>query len=133
VAGQPAVGPAKPNLVAAHLVRGDADRGEKLFLRNCAGCHGIAGHGGVAPELDNPTFQQAATDDFIVTTIRNGRRNTAMPSFQPSARSAAGAPITGLTNAELADVLAFVRSLGHRSAKPVMSQAHPAKTFRGTR
>ncbi len=131
VAGQPTVDRAKLNLVTAHLVRGDPQRGEKLFLRNCAGCHGIAGHGGVAPELDNPTFQQAATDDFIVATIRNGRRNTAMPSFQPGARKDAGASVAGLTDAELSDVLSFVRSLAHGSAKPQVSQAQPAKFSAG--
>jgi mono/diheme cytochrome c family protein len=124
---------ARTNLASAHLARGDAQRGEKLFLRHCAGCHGVAGHGGVAPELDNPTFQQAASDDFIVATIRNGRRNTAMPSFQPGAGNSAAPAVRGLTNGELSDLLAFVRSLSHGATKPQTSQARVAKTPGGAR
>jgi cbb3-type cytochrome c oxidase subunit III len=85
------------------LARGDAGRGGQLFALNCAGCHGPTGRGGVAPELANPTFQQAASDAFIVTTIRHGRHGTAMPSFQrPGA--------TALTDAEIADLLAYIRT-----------------------
>jgi mono/diheme cytochrome c family protein len=87
--------------------RGDAKRGSGLFTSYCSGCHGLAGHGGIAPEIGNPVFQRAASDEFIVTTIRNGRRGTAMPSFQPQ--------ITGarmLSDADLGDVLAFIRTLG---------------------
>ena len=53
------------------------------------------GRGGVAPEIGNPVFQQAATDEFIVPTIRNGRRSAAMPSFQPRV---AGARMFGDTD-----------------------------------
>jgi mono/diheme cytochrome c family protein len=131
VAGHSAANAVK--LAASHVARGDAQRGEKLFLRNCAGCHGVAGHGGVAPELNNPTFQQAAGDDFIVATIRNGRRNTAMPSFQPGAGNSAAPAIRGLTNGELSDLLAFVRSLGHPATKPQTSQARVSRTSGGAR
>ena len=40
------------------------------------------GRGGMAPEVGNPVAQQAATDEFVVRTIRNGRIGTAMPAFQ---------------------------------------------------
>jgi len=132
-AGRPGAAPAKQMLAAAQLAGGNAQRGEKIFLRNCAGCHGVAGHGGVAPELDNPTFQQAASDDFIVATIRNGRRNTAMPSFQPGTGKSAAPSVRGLTNGELGDLLAFVRSLSRAATKPQTSQARVANTSGGTR
>jgi mono/diheme cytochrome c family protein len=86
------------------LPRGDAGRGRALFAQNCAGCHGPAGHAGVAPEISNPAFLAAASDAFIAATIRNGRRATAMPAFQkPGA--------TGLSDAEIADLIAHLRSL----------------------
>ena len=91
-------------------------RGAALFARNCAGCHGPDGRGGMAPELMNPTFQQAASDEFIVTTIRLGRQNAAMPAFQPAAAGRPGA--TGLTDAEIGDVLAFLRSLARGAGEP---------------
>lgn len=131
--GRSGAAPAKQILAAARLAGGEAQRGEKIFLRNCAGCHGVAGHGGVAPELDNPTFQQAASDAFIVATIRNGRRNTAMPSFQPGAGNSAAPAVRGLTNGELGDLLAFVRSLSRGATKPQTSQAKVANTSGGTR
>lgn len=116
--------------VAARIpARGDANRGAAIFLRNCAGCHGVAGHGGVAPELANPVFQKAATDEFIVTTIRNGRQRTAMPSFQPQVPGA-----RSLTDAELGDLLAFLRKLGSvdKAAQSIQPPA-PALTAQAAR
>lgn len=90
---------------AAVPPRGDASRGEALYTAYCSGCHGLAGHGGIAPEIANPVFQKTATDEFIVTTIRNGRRNTAMASFQPQIPGAAG-----FSDSQLGDLLAFIRT-----------------------
>ncbi|MBZ5534311.1 MAG: c-type cytochrome [Acidobacteriia bacterium] len=86
-------------------LRGDSSRGLSLFLTNCAGCHGMHGRGGIAPEIGNPVFQQAATNEFIVRTIRNGRIRTAMPAFQRPEASALG-------DQDIADVLAYLRTLG---------------------
>ena len=91
--------------------RGDPVRGAALYSEYCSGCHGIAGHGGIAPELANPVFQKAACDEFIVTTIRNGRRNTAMASFQARTSGA-----LGFSDSQLGDLLAFLRTLGTRPA-----------------
>jgi cbb3-type cytochrome c oxidase subunit III len=91
------------------VTQGDVARGAILFTRNCAGCHGVTGRGGIAPELANPTFQQAASDHFIVTTIRNGRQSTAMPSFQKPGSA-------GLGDAEISDLLAYVRTWGRGPA-----------------
>jgi mono/diheme cytochrome c family protein len=103
--------------------RGDAARGGALFLSYCSGCHGIAGHGGVAPEIANPVFQQAASDEFIVTTIRNGRRGTAMPSFQPQV---SGAQI--LSDADLGDLLAHIRALGGQHTGALSARADTSRT-----
>ena len=97
--------------------RGNPERGSILFTSYCSGCHGMAGHSGIAPEIANPVFQQAASDAFIVTTIRNGRRGAAMPSFQPQI---AGARM--LSDADLGDLLAFIRSLGGVHAGSVSTQ-----------
>jgi mono/diheme cytochrome c family protein len=98
--------------------RGDANRGAVLFIAYCAGCHGIAGHGGVAPQIDNPVFQQAASDEFIITTIRNGRKGTAMPSFQPQIPGSAA-----FSEADLGNLLAFVRELGRRHSGGVVAKS----------
>ncbi|MDM7917188.1 MAG: c-type cytochrome [Candidatus Eisenbacteria bacterium] len=82
---------------------GDPGRGRSLFVKNCAGCHGPAGRGGVAPTLDSPAFQAYASDAFLIETITQGRRNTAMPAW--GARGA-------LSPADIRDVVSYVRTLG---------------------
>jgi len=109
-------GAPRPIPSVARVTRGDASRGGVLFAQNCAGCHGPAGRGGVAPELANPTFQQAASDEFIVTTIRLGRQGTAMPSFQRPGAAA-------LTNAEIGDLLGFIRTLAGGGGEATRAQA----------
>lgn len=99
-------------------VHGDANSGLTLFLRNCAGCHGMSGRGGIAPEIGNPVFQRAASDEFIVRTIRNGRLGTAMPAFQRAEAPA-------LTDQEVADLLAFLRTFGEQKSKNALAQASP--------
>jgi cbb3-type cytochrome c oxidase subunit III len=90
---------------AVLTLRGDPGHGLSLFRRNCAGCHGMHGRGGIAPEIGNPVFLRAATDEFIVRTIRHGRENTAMPAFQRAQAPA-------LADQDIADILAFLRTLG---------------------
>jgi cbb3-type cytochrome c oxidase subunit III len=113
-AGAPAVEKMPPLALA-----GDSTRGLTLFLRNCAGCHGIHGRGGIAPEIGNPVFQKAATDEFIIHTIRNGRQGTAMPAFERP-----DAPV--FTDQDVADVLAYVRTFGaHKREKAVANNVIP--------
>ena len=88
----------------APAVPGDPRKGEALFAAHCTECHSADG-GGVAPDLSNPTFQQTASDGFILTTIKDGREDTAMQAFQEPGGK-------GLKDEELADLLAYIRQLG---------------------
>jgi cytochrome c oxidase cbb3-type subunit 3 len=106
--------PAAPAMTALAL-RGEPSHGLSLFLRNCAGCHGMNGRGGLAPEIGNPVFQRAATDEFIIRTIRNGRIGTAMPAFQRLEAPALG-------DQDIADVLAYLRTLGEPRRQKAMAQ-----------
>lgn len=80
---------------------GDAGRGGELFAQLCAGCHGGSR---LAPSLGNPVFLRQASDAFLARTISNGRTDTAMPTFQ-------GEGSIGLTDAEVHDLVAYIRSL----------------------
>jgi cbb3-type cytochrome c oxidase subunit III len=100
---------------SAPLPPGDAQHGLFLFLRNCYGCHGMNGRGGIAPEIGNPVFQQAATDAFIVRTIQNGRVGTAMPAFQRKEAPA-------FSDQDVADVLAYLRTLRATGTQKTMAQ-----------
>jgi cytochrome c oxidase cbb3-type subunit 3 len=59
-----------------------APDGARLYERHCSACHGLHGEGGVGIPLALPSFQTAVKDDFLFTTIRNGRPGRVMPSFK---------------------------------------------------
>lgn len=104
-------------------VKGDAQHGAQLFAQNCAACHGADGGGGkgtgvtfsrprdlpiIAPALNNPGFQAAASDQMIKATLMNGRPGTPMVSFLDK----------GLSEQDVNDVVAFVRTLKHPEPSP---------------
>ncbi|MDH3342462.1 MAG: DUF302 domain-containing protein, partial [Gammaproteobacteria bacterium] len=89
--------------------------GKELFSQRCAQCHGADGKGGkgtgvtfsrkrdlpiIAPALNNPGFLASASDMMIKNTLINGREGTPMVSLLQS----------GLTEKDIDDVVAFVRS-----------------------
>ena len=84
------------------------DRGAKLYLANCAGCHGPAARGGVgAPDLLRSLL---VLDDekgiLIAPVLRNGRPDEGMPK-------------PNLTEPQIADVVAWLHlqtyAAGHRT------------------
>jgi mono/diheme cytochrome c family protein len=84
------------------------------------------GRGGIAPEIGNPVFQQVATDEFIIRTIRNGRIGTAMPAFQRNDAPA-------FRDQEVADVLAYLRTLGETKSQKSMARSATSGTPPGGR
>ncbi|MDI1292928.1 MAG: cytochrome c [Methylobacter sp.] len=59
----------------------------KITLRNmlkqdCGACHGLTLKGGLGPAL-LPEALAGKSDDFLVATILNGRKGTAMPPWRP--------------------------------------------------
>jgi len=106
-------------------VHGDAKRGEALYALHCAACHGKSGEGGhgtgvtfsrprdfpiMPPALNNPGFLAAASDQMIRATLIKGRQGTPMVSFLKQ----------GLSEREIDDVVAYVRSFAHRPQPPSM-------------
>jgi len=84
-------------------------RGEELYARTCAVCHGRAGQGYAAdqaPALANPEFLASVTDAYLRHAIAQGRRGTTMSAWS----AARGGP---LTVADVDAVIAFIRSWGH--------------------
>ncbi len=61
-----------------------ASLGKQTFDTYCVGCHQPNGVGkpGVAPSLTSPEFLSSATDEFLHTTIANGRPGTAMVGWK---------------------------------------------------
>ncbi len=77
----------------------DIAYGKKLFAGRCAGCHGPTGNGGKGADLAVPLLPRAATDLALYRVVRYGIPETEMPS-------------TFMTEKEVWQIAAFVRSLG---------------------
>ncbi|QQS39696.1 MAG: c-type cytochrome [Acidobacteriota bacterium] len=102
-----------PDTRPARWAAGDAKAGNRLFLANCAGCHGSMGEGGEGPALNNPGLLNAATDTFLFETIARGRSGTVMKGFRiPSPTRRA------LTDREIESVVTYLRSLGAKQKRP---------------
>ncbi|NJC88340.1 MAG: cytochrome-c oxidase, cbb3-type subunit II [Desulfuromonas sp.] len=56
---------------------GSMQAGQQLFAQNCAACHGSHGEGGIGPELEPESYQDAD----LFKTIYNGITDNGMPSF----------------------------------------------------
>ena len=74
---------------------GAADRGEQLFLINCAGCHGIAAQGLVGPNLHGVAARKSSRQ--LIQQVVSGR-TPPMPRFQPEPQA-------------MADLLAYLNGL----------------------
>jgi len=98
---------------------GNAIHGQRLFTQFCAGCHGVGGSGGIAPNLASLAFQKAVDDAFLRVTISDGRPNTAMPAWQrPGA--------AGLSGADLDDLISYIHALGGQAPGGPGSRAVPS-------
>jgi cytochrome c oxidase cbb3-type subunit III len=82
----------------------DVAQGKKLFEGMCARCHGIDGTGEEGPNLNRPTLSRAADDDALREVIRDGIPDRGMPR------------VRRLTDGELNQLVAYVRSLGRTAA-----------------
>ena len=68
-----------PYIKATLELHGDPDHGGQLFRINCAGCHGLAGQGLLAPQLVG--VGQRKRDPSLIHQIVSGE-TPPMPSFQ---------------------------------------------------
>ncbi len=80
----------------------DLTRGAKVFAGYCSRCHGADGTGGMGPPLARPRLRRAADDAGIIDILMNGVPGTNM------------APAFWLSEREIVQVAAYVRSLGQR-------------------
>lgn len=55
---------------------------QNMLKHDCGSCHGLTLKGGLGPSL-LPDALKHKTDDFLVQTIREGRKGTAMPPWKP--------------------------------------------------
>lgn len=86
----------------------DLAAGKRLYLAQCALCHGIDGSGGYGPSLLRPIFTRAADDAGLFTLVRSGipglmpgfdangaKRNWQLAAFALSLTRSGGGTATG--------------------------------------
>lgn len=78
----------------------DVQTGERIFLAQCAGCHGPKGEGGRGAVLAHPRLRHAPDDEALFRVIRDGISGTDMPGGY------------ALDTRETWQVAAYVRGLG---------------------
>jgi cbb3-type cytochrome c oxidase subunit III len=88
------------------LQAGPAPDGGDLFKQKCAMCHGADGKGYASlktPDFTDPKVQASMTDQEIAKTIKNGKKDTAMPAFANS-----------LSDDQIQSLVVYIRSLGKK-------------------
>lgn len=91
-----------------------APSGEAIYMSQCAICHGQKGEGGRGAPLARAQLRQATDDDALQRVIRRGIPGRGMPG-------------TWLTDGEISEVAAYVRSLG----RGITPAAVPGDAARG--
>lgn len=102
----------------AQAPAGPPPDGERLYLENCAECHGPDGD--VVPDvaLMRGRFRRATTDPELVGIVLRGIPNTAMPP-------------TNFTEAQASAIVQFLRSRARRAAASAGSAANGRTIFSG--
>jgi mono/diheme cytochrome c family protein len=86
----------------------DPAMGQRVFTTLCNGCHPSA-NAGIGPALHGPSFSQRYPDDLAIATfVRAGRGS--MPAFT----------VNLLSDADLANVIAYLRTLSTTSPSPAI-------------
>jgi cytochrome c oxidase cbb3-type subunit III len=75
--------PSRPAAVATTTTPEAVDAGKTVFQTNCVGCHGADLHGGVGPDLTDPTWIHGGTLPEITATINNGVPEKGMLTWGP--------------------------------------------------
>ena len=94
----------------APAVAGDARRGEPMYQRYCAGCHGADGRGGgknFMPHVGALTrkgYTDLLEDSYLMAIVAEGGEAFGKSAYMPSFK-------TTLSSQDVADVIAYVRTL----------------------
>lgn len=93
------------------LTDGDATNGKQLYVTHCSGCHGPEGKGdgpgsqNINPKPANhtdPQFMASIPDSTLFLVVRKGGSIAGKPTMPP---------FPTLTDSEIKDLLAFMRSI----------------------
>jgi len=104
-----------------------AKLGESQFRANCAFCHGLGARGGGrGPDLTRAQKRHGNADGDLYRTINEGVPGTAMP---PNGATQQG---VGMTEEEIWQVIAYIRSVQAKAPAQIMGNAaHGKELFYG--
>lgn len=85
----------------------DLESGAEVYATYCARCHGVDGTGGSGPPLARPRLRRAADEAAIIGILVDGIPGTSMMAAW------------SLSEREMTQVTAYVRSLGQRPVEPL--------------
>lgn len=114
--------------------QGDAKRGEKVFARVCAMCHGDEGKGSESEgrnlRINDPAFLGLISDQALRRIVITGRPDLGMPSMvEPSKDDHSFQP---LTSGEVDDVVALLSSWAPKPRGAARGQDRPAGPAKGS-
>ena len=66
----------------------EADEGQKLFVKLCSACHGVAGKGGRGPDLTTGQWKHGGSAEDLERSITKGIPGTEMAAFPMPAADA---------------------------------------------
>lgn len=87
----------------------DSERGRKLYLRYCRGCHGVDGQGGglvFMPHVNNLTkkgYIDRLPDDYLMHAISKGGLAIGKSSYMPAWEGT-------LSKQDIRDIIAHIRT-----------------------
>ncbi len=119
--------PKKPKLTISK--KGNVDKGKVTFQTMCSPCHGMTGHGDgpSAAALDpkprnlaKPGYVASLSDDHIVKLLKGGGAAVGLSPLMPPLGAA-------MTEQQLADVIAYVRTLAPAGEKAAKAKAAGSK------
>lgn len=108
-------------------IRCPADDGQVLFQKTCAACHSIGKGRLVGPDLRN--LSERRSKEWLVNFIRSSQ--TIIKSGDPQAMTVYSEynkilmPDVNYSDAQIADILAFIESSGSGDAQPAASTPAP--------
>jgi len=102
-------------LAAGAQSNADIQAGKTLFSGMCVTCHGFDGAGGAAPPLDRPKLLLAPDEKALRNIIGEGIPDRGMPR------------IRRVTENEMRQLVAYVRSLGKTARPPVTGNAQKGR------
>ena len=104
----------QPDPVAT-MTADDLARGKRLYGGHCAPCHGQTAEGGRGPNLAQPKLRRAADNPALFKVIREGVNGSEMDGAWQ------------MTDREIWQVAAFIRSLGRAAVEQLPGDAERGK------